>query len=91
MSRLAVDSSAVHSIGHGPDGLEVQFHTQDCARKKENKPCSCGGGAVYQYPNVTEDEHRALMKSKSIGAHFASVLQRKHLNSAKKLDPVVKL
>ena len=59
-----VKSSQVKQIGYDPDTqtLAVTF--------------TRGAGAVYHYPNVTEDDYKSFIKSDSIGSHFG-----KHIKS----------
>jgi hypothetical protein len=57
MERTPVDSSSIASIGHDPDTdtLHVEFKSS---------------GKIYVYPGVSADDHEALLKASSIGAHF---------------------
>jgi KTSC domain len=52
----AVKSSAIASIGHDPvtNTLRVEFSS----------------GHSYDYPDVSAEEHAALMKAESTGKHF---------------------
>lgn len=61
MTRTPVTSSAIASVGHDPatNTLEIEFR----------------GGAVHQYPNVTADEHAALVGAPSLGKHFSTHLR----------------
>jgi hypothetical protein len=53
----AVESSAIKSIGHHPqtNTLRVEFLT----------------GGVYDYPEVTAEEHQLIMAAESKGRHIA--------------------
>lgn len=58
IAMTAVDSSQVKSIGYCP----------------ETKTLACvfarGPGHVYQYPNVSPEQHAAFIGAESIGTHF---------------------
>jgi hypothetical protein len=58
-----VQSSAIRSIGHHQESntLRIEFNS----------------GHVYEYPNVTADEHQALIGAQSIGAHFVTNLRHR--------------
>ena len=51
-----VESSQIESVGYDEPNktLHVKFHR----------------GGHYSYPNVTADEHAALVGAKSVGSHF---------------------
>ena len=53
---VPVTSSNIDSIGYDPDKNELHV----CFRN----------GAYYIYPDVSPDQHAALMAAKSIGSHF---------------------
>jgi len=55
MERKEVSSSMIKSVGH-----DAQSNTMEVEFKN---------GKIYTYP-ATAEEHRALMESESIGAHF---------------------
>lgn len=56
MERVSVTSSAIQSVGYDSNTqtLEVEFVS----------------GSVYDYLNVPEDEHDAMMNSESQGKYF---------------------
>lgn len=68
-----VKSSQVKNIGYDPETntLAVSF--------------TRGAGAVYHYPNVSQDDYEAFIKAESIGIHFG-----KHIKSLPfdKFEPV---
>lgn len=61
MERIAVDSSAIASIGYEPRSrtLEIEFT----------------GGRVYQYFDVPVRQHRNLMRAESKGAFFNDAIR----------------
>lgn len=56
MQRTKVESSNLESIGYDKDSrtLEIEFKS----------------GKIYQYTNVPEPEHQALLAADSIGSYF---------------------
>lgn len=56
MTLVPVKSSNVAAVGHDPETntLVVEFT----------------GGSRYEYPNVSAEEHGALMAARSIGQHL---------------------
>lgn len=54
MERKLVGSSNIRAIGWENGTLEVEF----------------SNGKVYSYPDVPEDEYKALTSASSIGSHF---------------------
>ena len=63
MQRLPVQSRALKSVGYDTDGrlLELEFSS----------------GGLYQYYDVPEFTHRALMHAKSKGRFFQTSIDRK--------------
>jgi hypothetical protein len=61
MTRDAVSSSSIKSIGHDGDTLEVEFHS----------------GKVYRYAGVSATDAAALIGAKSIGKHFGAHVRGK--------------
>lgn len=61
MNRVPVESSNIKSIGHDPAAnvLHVEFHGP------AGKPTR-----VYEYPNVSAEEHQNLLDAASLGSHF---------------------
>lgn len=59
----AVNSSQVKAVGYDPESktLAVQF--------------TRGTGAIYHYPNVTAEDHKAFIEAESIGKHFGKHIQ----------------
>lgn len=57
MHMQPVSSSNIHSVGHDPETktLRVRF----------------SNGNTYEYPNISAEQHAALMAAPSKGAHFA--------------------
>jgi hypothetical protein len=70
VEHVPVKSSAVASVGHDPEAneLHVVYST----------------GSHYVYPNVSADQHAALMAAPSVGKHL-NVL-RKQLAAPRKAD-----
>jgi len=62
VKMVSVESSNIAAIGHGEDGLHVQFKN----------------GGVYRYSTVTAAEHQALMASASKGKHLSANIIGKH-------------
>lgn len=60
----SVSSSVIRRIGYDKEAktLHVEMHS----------------GKVYDYPNVSEADHVAFVRAKSIGSHFAKFIQPKH-------------
>jgi hypothetical protein len=52
-----VESSTISHIGHKDGVLSVRFHSNP--------------KVIYDYPNVTAEEHAAFMASDSKGSHHA--------------------
>lgn len=55
MTRIPVQSSNIRAIGYDTGTLEVEFKD----------------GSVYQYADVPQKVHDALLKAPSIGTYFA--------------------
>lgn len=62
MTRQAVVSSSLKSIGHDGDVLEVEFHS----------------GKVYRYSGVAREHFDALIGAESIGKHFGEHVRGKY-------------
>jgi hypothetical protein len=64
MERKLVSSSAIAAIGHDPatNTLEVEM----------------ANGKVYQYSNVSAEQHAELLAAKSVGAHWAKNIKPHH-------------
>lgn len=62
MTRTDVSSTSIASVGYDPDTetLEVEFTN----------------GGVYQYDDVSAEQHAALLAAPSIGKYFAAVIRR---------------
>jgi len=62
MPRVEVVSRQIKSIGHDPatNKMHVEF-----VQHNPTKPTS-----VYEYDNVSTEEHQALMAAESIGGYF---------------------
>lgn len=61
MNRQAVTSSAIRSIGHEGDVLEVEMNS----------------GKVYRYRGVAREHFDALLGAESIGKHFGENVRGK--------------
>lgn len=61
IDRKPVKSHAIAAIGHDPKSntLHVEFQS----------------GHVYEYSDVTAEEHQAFVNAPSIGAHFQTHLR----------------
>lgn len=84
MNRTPVDSSNLHSVGHDETGLEVQYHSRDCARRRSfpdgdggSRPgkCDCEGGEVWRYPGVPAELHQKMIAAPSVGSHFTTQIK----------------
>jgi len=53
------DSSMIHAVGRRDGESYLRFNT----------------GRVYRYPDVTDDEHMALLTADSLGKHFNATLR----------------
>jgi len=62
MTRRPVTSTAIRSIGHAGDILEVEF----------------ANGVVHQYTGVPREVHDHLVTAKSVGARFAAQIRGKY-------------
>lgn len=62
MKRHAVKSSAIKSVGHEGETLEVEFIS----------------GAVHRYHDVSPEIYRHLLSAGSIGARFAANIRGKY-------------
>ena len=64
MNRVSVTSSDIKSIGYSePEQvLEIEFHS----------------GGIYQYANVSESDHAALMAASSHGKHFHRTIRDRY-------------
>lgn len=60
-----VVSSNLKATGHDPDQNLMVVEFQDQVTKAGSKP-----GGIYQYPDVTAEEHQALRSAPSVGSHF---------------------
>lgn len=94
MERKPVKSSTVKSIGHGPEGTEIEIHQVTCGMRKKSKvptdedpTCNCGPGQVWLYPKSTTEDHQSLTGADSIGRHFATDFLRKHKESGIRIHP----
>lgn len=67
MEHVAVDSSAIHSIGYDKD-------TQHMEIKFKN-------GGTYRYPEVSPETHAAFINAESHGEHFRSHIRHKHVGT----------
>ncbi|HUD64925.1 MAG TPA: KTSC domain-containing protein [Candidatus Sulfotelmatobacter sp.] len=67
MIRAPVVSSHIRSVGYDAASrtLEVEF----------------GGGEIYHYHGVSEQEHHDLMHAHSIGKHLNLAIKGKHRHS----------
>lgn len=65
MTLKPVQSSAIKAIGHDPTSkvLRIEFNHS---------------GHIYDFANVEPRQHQALVKSESIGKHFALHIQPHH-------------
>lgn len=100
MNRTPVDSSNVHSHGHDETGLEVQFHADDCARRRSIGKgerygtagvCNCKGGDVFHYAGFPAEKYAELAAAPSFGSHFMKhVRGAKHPETGQPLYPHVK-
>jgi hypothetical protein len=63
MKRTLVSSSNLHSVGH--DAATQKLHVQFLNSRDRTQP-----GKIYEYPNVSAEEHAALMAASSKGGHF---------------------
>lgn len=78
IKRVSVNSSAMREVGHGMGVLEIQFHAAGCdTAKDKTKACSCSGGDVHRYPDVSPEDHQGLIAAKSIGSHFAANFRKR--------------
>lgn len=59
-----VESSAVKRIGHDAKTrtLRVEFHS----------------GGIYDYPDVSADEHQAILDAESIGRHLSKHIRNRN-------------
>lgn len=60
MERTAVTSSAIKSIGHQGDVLEVEMVN----------------GKIYTHHGITADHHAEMLASESIGRHYNTVIKK---------------
>jgi hypothetical protein len=66
MKLEPVNSTNLKATGHDPDNNLMVVEFQDSVTKAGTKP-----GGIYQYPDVTAEEHEALRNAvPSIGSHF---------------------
>lgn len=56
MNRTPVASSQLKSVGHDPatNKMHIEFKN----------------GSIYEYDDVSADEHQSLMGASSVGSHF---------------------
>lgn len=71
MNRAPVKSSQIKSVGYDPD--EMQMHVE------------FNGGDVYEYSNVTPNDHRRLTTASSVGQHFHQHVKNQPRFNARKL------
>jgi KTSC domain len=73
MKMTSVKSSQIKAVGHDPKTktLAVEFN----------------GGGLYHYPNVTAEQHKALMEAESIGSHFHKNIKINPDHPHKKIVP----
>jgi len=64
IAMKAVESSAVKAIGHDPKSrtLRVEFHS----------------GGVYDYPDISVEEHQAILDAQSIGRHLTKHIRHRN-------------
>jgi hypothetical protein len=67
MDRQRIKSANLYSVGHDETGLTVQFHAKGCGGCEG---AGCGGGNVFNYPDVPKDMHVALLNVDSPGRYF---------------------
>lgn len=72
MTRLAVSSSSIKSIGREDGVLEIEFKD----------------GRLYQYPGVSDAEFQALIAAPSIGKHFHQHIRGKYSHVRVEPEPV---
>jgi hypothetical protein len=70
MVRQPVKSSHVASLGHGPEGLEVEYTS----------------GKVYVMPDVTAEHFAELLKAPSIGRALNELKKQPHGQTAHRVD-----
>lgn len=68
MTRHSVKSSAIKSIGHQGEMLEVEF----------------ASGAIHRYQDVPDEIYRHLLSASSIGARFAANIRGKYTHTVVK-------
>ncbi len=66
MNRAPVESSQIKSIGFENGVLEIEF----VSHAKDGRLPS-----IYQYVNVTTEDHAALIGAESIGRHFGAFIK----------------
>lgn len=64
MERASVTSSSIVSVGY--DAAQAILEVEFC------------NGSIYQYSDVTLDQHRALMGAESKGTHFNLHVRDRH-------------
>lgn len=62
-----VNSSNIHSVGHGDGALYVRF-----------KGAGGMAGPLYRYPTAGAEHHEALLKVDSPGRYFLNVIKGRH-------------
>jgi hypothetical protein len=64
MTREPIESSSIKSIGHDPatNTLEVEYHRT----------------GVYQFHDVSADQHAAIMRASSAGTHLQKHIVPRH-------------
>ena len=87
MTRTPVTSSQIASIGHDPgtQKLHVEFHGRPAV---DERPAGNGLRArkaqpesppsVYEYDNVSSEDHAALMAAESHGKHLGTHIKGKY-------------
>lgn len=64
MKRQPVQSSNLKSVGYATDSKELHVEFK--------------GGKVFKYLNVSEETHKEMLESKSIGSYFARKVRNAH-------------
>ena len=79
MDLKPVTSSQIYAIGYNPESqrLRVQF-----LKKTKGEPPT--PGSIYEYDDITPEQHAALVRAESIGTHFgANIKNNKAINYRK--------
>lgn len=77
VKMIPVTSSQILAVGHNPNMnlLRIQF------KGKGGTP-----GSVYEYPNVTSEQHQALITAPSIGKHFGTTIKNNSAHPHRKIS-----